>query len=59
MFVQNNSEYYRRRAEQAQALAAAATMPDVQAIHRDMASRYAALAEETGPPVRPTLRLGY
>ena len=56
----NNSDYYRRRAEQAERLASAATMPEVRLIHRNMAEHYASLAAQSEPaPKRPALRLAY
>ncbi|WP_309643158.1 hypothetical protein [Phenylobacterium sp.] len=55
----NENEYYQRRAEQARALAESAALPDVQAIHRDMADRYAELAEDRGKSERQTLKLAF
>ena len=54
----NNRAYYRRRAEQAAALADAATMPSVKNIHRSMAAHYTSLAEaDLAELSRPMLRL--
>lgn len=56
----NSQEYFRRRADQATALAEAATIPGVRSIHRDMASRYRELAEGGEPPApRPRLSLSF
>ena len=56
----NSSDYYRRRAEQAAVLAEAATMPTVKAIHRDMATRYTAMAEASADGFgRPMLKLAF
>ena len=54
----NEIDYYRRRAEQERALAQSAASPSVQAIHRDMANRYAELAQDNlAISERPQLRL--
>ncbi len=56
----NSSDFYRRRAAQAVALADAAKMPSVQQIHRDMAAHYTALAEpDVALPSRPTVVLAF
>lgn len=46
MSEMNQSDYYRRRAIQARERAADARMPEVRAIHLDLASRYADLVQE-------------
>ncbi len=46
MTMQNDAEYYRRRAEQAHAHAAAATLPEVRCVHVEMAERYRMLQQE-------------
>jgi hypothetical protein len=55
MIGSRDNDYYRRRAEQAERLAAAASSPEVQQIHNVMATRYRSLADAQ----RPTLKLGY
>ncbi|MEP9403370.1 hypothetical protein [Sphingomonas sp. VNH70] len=42
----NDCSYYRARAEEAQARARAATLPEVRRVHSEMAERYAALQRE-------------
>jgi hypothetical protein len=54
----NDTDFYRRRAAQERALARSAALPNVQAIHRGMADRYAELAQDGGAARdRPELRL--
>ncbi len=57
MIGSRDSEYYRRRAEQAERLAAMAKTPQVQEIHRTMAARYRSLVTADAP--RPTLKLNF
>ena len=51
-----NREYYRERSAQSRARAAAATRPEIAAIHLDLAERYEAIARtkpSTGEADRP------
>ena len=60
MIRSNNSDYYCRRAEQAERLAAAANRREVQAIHSAMAAHYRAMADKDRlAPSRPMLRMAF
>ena len=48
----NDPIYYRRRAEQARALAARAHAPTIAQIHLDMAVRYSELGQAAMPAIR-------
>ena len=53
----NNTEYYRRRLDEARTRADSALLPEVRRVHREMAERYSILLQdaERGRPAPPGL----
>ncbi len=57
MSIPDNTEYYRRRLDEARERADAAQLPEVRRVHREMAERYSAMLHdaERGAGARPVL----
>jgi hypothetical protein len=47
MNIPNDADFYERRARVERALAATAVLPEIRAIHLDMADNYALVARDT------------
>lgn len=57
MSIVDNTEYYRRRLDEARTRAESAQLPEVRRVHREMAERYSAMLQdaERGGIARPML----
>lgn len=57
MSIIDNTEYYRRRLDEARTRADNALLPEVRRVHREMAERYSVMLQdaERGRPASPIL----